>query len=53
MRLYPSATILGRLTVQDDELMGQHVPARTTVVVVPWHDPPPPRGLAGPLVFDP
>jgi cytochrome P450 len=36
MRLYPSAPIMGRLTVADDELLGHRVPTGANVVVVPW-----------------
>lgn len=53
MRLYPSAPILGRLAVEDDEVMGHHVPARTTVVVVPWTIHRHPEVWQDPLVFDP
>ena len=53
MRLYPSAPIMGRLTVQEDELMGHRVPAGTNVVVVPWTIHRHPDFWADPLVFDP
>ncbi|WP_392542920.1 cytochrome P450 [Oryzobacter telluris] len=53
MRLYPSAPILGRLSVGDDELMGHPVPVGTNVVVVPWTIHRHPDFWADPLVFDP
>ncbi|HYN67864.1 MAG TPA: cytochrome P450 [Ornithinibacter sp.] len=53
MRLYPSAPILGRLTVQEDDLMGHRVPPGTTVVVAPWTIHRHPAFWADPLVFDP
>jgi cytochrome P450 len=53
MRLYPSAPIMGRLTVQEDELMGHRVPAGSNVVVVPWTIHRHPDFWVDPLVFDP
>jgi len=53
MRLYPSAPILGRLTVAQDELLGHRVPAGSTVVVVPWTIHRHPDFWVDPLVFDP
>ncbi|HET9020673.1 MAG TPA: cytochrome P450 [Ornithinibacter sp.] len=53
MRLYPSAPILGRLCVADDELLGHRVPAGTNVVVVPWTIHRHPDVWQDPLVFDP
>ncbi len=53
MRLYPSAPILGRLSVEEDELMGHRVPPGTNVVVVPWTIHRHPDFWVDPLVFDP
>ncbi len=53
MRLYPSAPIMGRLTVQDDALMGYRVPAGANVVVAPWTIHRHPDFWVDPLVFDP
>ena len=53
MRLYPSAPILGRLTVTDDELMGHRVPVGANVIVVPWTIHRHPDFWVDPLVFDP
>jgi cytochrome P450 len=36
LRLYPSAPMLGRTSVADDELCGVHVPAGTLVTLAPW-----------------
>jgi cytochrome P450 len=36
MRLYPSAPMIGRMAVADDELCGYRIPARANVAVVPW-----------------
>jgi cytochrome P450 len=36
MRLYPSAPLIGRLAVADDEVCGYRIPARANVVVAPW-----------------
>jgi cytochrome P450 len=36
MRLYPSAPLIGRRAVQDDEIAGYHIPAGAQVVVAPW-----------------
>jgi cytochrome P450 len=36
LRLYPSAPLIGRRSVADDEICGYHVPAETEVAVVPW-----------------
>ena len=52
-RLYPSAPFLGRLAVEDDEVMGFAVPAGTTVVVPPWTVHRHPAVWADPLTFDP
>lgn len=53
MRLYPSAPILGRLCVEEDDLMGHRVPRGTHVVVVPWTIHRHPDLWADPHVFDP
>ncbi len=53
MRLYPSAPILGRLTVAEDDLMGHRVPAGANVVVAPWTIHRHPDFWADPHVFDP
>lgn len=53
MRLYPSVPMLGRLTVQDDEIMGHRVPRGTNVVVVPWTIHRRPDLWVDPLVYDP
>jgi cytochrome P450 len=36
MRLYPSAPLIGRMAVADDELCGYRIPARSNLAVVPW-----------------
>jgi cytochrome P450 len=36
MRLYPSAPLLGRRAVEDDEICGYRIPAGADVVVAPW-----------------
>ena len=53
MRLYPSAPIMGRLSVEEDDLMGHRVPPGTNVVVVPWTIHRHPDFWQDPLVFDP
>jgi cytochrome P450 len=53
LRLYPSAPILGRLTIADDDLMGHRVPAGTNVTIVPWTIHRHPDFWVDPLVFDP
>ena len=53
MRLYPSAPIMGRLTVAEDDLMGHRVAPGTNVVVVPWTIHRHPEFWQDPLVFDP
>jgi cytochrome P450 len=53
MRLYPSAPIMGRRTVEEDDLMGYRVPQGANVVVVPWTIHRHPEFWVDPLVFDP
>lgn len=53
MRLFPSAPLFGRLTVADDELLGQPVPAGTVVVVAPWTIHRHPDFWDDPMTFDP
>ena len=53
MRLYPSAPIMGRLAVEEDDLMGHRVAPGTNVVVVPWTIHRHPEFWQDPLVFDP
>ncbi len=36
MRLYPSAPLMARRAVADDQLCGYHIPAGTDVVLAPW-----------------
>ena len=36
LRLYPSAPLIGRTSVADDQICGYHVPAETEVALVPW-----------------
>jgi cytochrome P450 len=36
MRLYPPAHTLGRQAIAADEVLGQHIPAGATVLIVPW-----------------
>jgi len=36
MRLYPSAPLLGRRAVEEDEILGYRIPAGADVVVAPW-----------------
>lgn len=53
MRLFPSVPMLGRLAVEDDELMGHRVAPGTNVVVVPWTIHRHPEFWTDPLVYDP
>ena len=53
MRLYPSAPILGRLAVADDELLGHRVAPGTTVIIPSWTIHRRPDLWQDPLVFDP
>jgi cytochrome P450 len=53
LRLYPSAPILGRLSMEEDDLLGHRVPAGANVVVVPWTIHRHPDFWTDPLVFDP
>ena len=53
MRLYPSAPVLGRLAVEDDEIMGYPVAAGTSVVVAPWTIHRHPDFWVDPLIYDP
>jgi cytochrome P450 len=36
MRLYPPAHTLSREAVADDEVLGQRIPARAQILIVPW-----------------
>ena len=36
MRLYPSAPLLGRRAVEEDQILGYRIPAGADVVVAPW-----------------
>jgi cytochrome P450 len=36
MRLYPPAHTLSREAMKDDEILGHHVPAGSTILIVPW-----------------
>lgn len=49
----PSAPMLGRLTLQDDEIMGHRVTRGTNVVVVPWTIHRHTDLWVDPLVYDP
>jgi cytochrome P450 len=53
MRLYPSAHITERLTLQPLTLAGHDLPARTLVAVSPWSTQRHPRFWPDPSEFDP
>jgi cytochrome P450 len=36
MRLFPPAHIIGRQPIGDDEVLGQRIPAGSTVLILPW-----------------
>lgn len=36
LRLYPPAHTMSRQAIADDELVGRRIPARSTVLIVPW-----------------
>jgi cytochrome P450 len=36
MRLYPPAHTLSREAIGEDEVMGRHIPARSSIYIVPW-----------------
>lgn len=53
MRLYPPAWIISRRAIEDDELMGFHIPAGTIVVASPWVTHRTARCFDNPEGFDP
>jgi cytochrome P450 len=53
MRLYPSAPLMGRLTVADDEICGYHIPAGTDIITAPWVTHRHPQFWDEPERFDP
>lgn len=53
MRLYPSAHSIGRLSVEDDVLVGYRIPAGSAVVMSPWAIHRSPKIWPQPDVFDP
>ncbi len=53
MRLYPSAPLLGRQAVEEDEIGGFRIPAGADVVVAPWITHRHPAFWDQPLRFDP
>lgn len=53
MRLYPPAHTIGREAVEDCEIGGYHVPARTTLFMSPWVMHRDPRYFERPDEFDP
>ncbi|HRI06325.1 MAG TPA: cytochrome P450 [Nannocystaceae bacterium] len=53
LRLYPSVPLLPRRAAVDETLLGHHIPAGTTVVVLPWLIHRDPKFWADPSRFDP
>lgn len=53
MRLYPSAPLVGRLSVAEDEICGYHIPAGTDIITVPWVTHRHPQFWDQPERFDP
>ncbi len=53
MRLYPPAWIVSRAPIEDDEVGGYRVPARTTVLISPYVTHRNPRYWGRPEAFDP
>jgi cytochrome P450 len=53
MRLYPPAHTLSRFTVDDDEVLGHHIPKGATVIISPWLLHRHRRLWKDPDVFDP
>lgn len=53
MRLYPPAYAFGREALEDCQIGGQHVPAKTTIFMAPWVSHRDPRWFADPLEFRP
>jgi cytochrome P450 len=53
MRLYPSAPLVGRRAVADDEIAGYLITAGSGVVTVPWITHRHPAFWASPQSFDP
>jgi cytochrome P450 len=36
MRLYPPVPVLARTAIEDDEVLGRHIPAGSQIVIAPW-----------------
>lgn len=53
MRLYPPAWFLVRRAIEDDEIGGFHIPAKTLVMIPPWTVHRNPRVWENPEAFDP
>jgi cytochrome P450 len=53
MRLYPSAPLIGRLSVAEDEICGYHIPAGTDIITAPWVTHRHPQFWDQPERFDP
>jgi cytochrome P450 len=53
MRLYPSAPLIGRLSVAEDEICGYHIPAGTDIIAAPWVTHRHPQFWDQPERFDP
>ncbi len=53
MRLYPPAWIVSRAPIEDDEVGGYRVPARTTILISPYVTHRNPRYWERPEAFDP
>jgi len=53
MRLFPPAHIIGRQPVGDDEVLGQRIPAGSTVLILPWLLHRKPALWGNPDCFDP
>ncbi len=53
MRLYPAAGLIGRRSVADCEIDGQHIPAGVDVIVSPWVTHRHPDHWEDPAAFDP
>lgn len=53
MRLYPPAHTLSRTAVREDRVLGQRIPAGTTIIIAPWLLHRNPKLWERPLCFEP
>ena len=53
MRLYPPAWAVGRMTIEDDEIGGFHIPKKSDVMLLPFATHRDPRFWDNPEGFDP